>query len=109
MAITVVLMFFTDPVLNLFLRIIEPDDYVLVRKLFLWMMPSAIVLVLSTWMSGLLNVNGKFNLSSFAVLIYNVAFVGIAVVLTRSYGPESYGIGAFFAAALNGCFLIYRT
>ena len=75
------------------------------RTLYLWMMPSSIILVLSTWMSGVLNVNGKFNLSSIAVLLYNVAFVGIGVGLTIYFGIESYGIGALFGALLMGGFL----
>jgi len=56
-------------------------------------------------MSGVLNVNGKYNLSSMAVLLYNVAFVGIAVLLTSAFGPESYGIGAMLGAVLMGGFL----
>ena len=103
--ITAVLMLFTDPLLNFFFEELTPEDYTLVRKLFLWMMPSSIVLVLSTWMSGVLNVNGRFNLSSISVLLYNAAFVVIAVLLTRYYGPESYGIGAFFGALIMGAFL----
>ena len=68
-------------------------------------MPSSIILVLSTWMSGVINVNGKFNLSSIAVLLYNASFVGIAVFLTSYFGPESYGIGALIGALLMGVFL----
>ncbi|MHA6261038.1 murein biosynthesis integral membrane protein MurJ [Sporosarcina sp. CAU 1771] len=104
-SITVLLMLLTDPLLNLFFKDLEQDDYLLVRKLFLWMMPSTIILVLSTWMSGLLNINGKFNLSSISVLIYNVVFVGVGVVLTRQFGVESYGIGALVGAILMGLFL----
>lgn len=103
--ITAILMLFTTPLLNLFFKELDEEEFVLVRSLFLWMMPSSIFLVLSTWMSGLLNVNGKFNLSSISVLLYNVFFVGIAVLLTRFYGPLSYGIGAFFSALLMIIFL----
>ena len=103
--ITVVLMIFTDPVLHLFFEDLTPDEFALTRNLYLWMMPSSIILVLSTWMSGVLNVNGKFNLSSIAVLLYNASFVGIAVLLTSYFGPESYGIGALFGALLMGGFL----
>lgn len=106
-AVTVVLMLLTDSLLGLVFEDLEPENYALARNLFLWMMPSSIILVLSTWMSGLLNVNGKFNLSSIAVLIYNLSFVAIAVLLTRFYGAESYGIGAFFGALLMGGFLYF--
>ena len=80
-AITIVLMVFTDSLLNLFFKGLSAEEFEMTRTLYLWMMPSSIILVFSTWMSGVLNVNGKFNLSSFAVLLYNASFVGIAVVL----------------------------
>ncbi len=104
-AITAVLMIFTDPVLHLFFKDLTAEEFAMTRSLYLWMMPSSIILVLSTWMSGVLNVNGKFNLSSLAVLLYNASFVGIAVVLTGYFGPESYGIGAMIGALLMGVFL----
>lgn len=104
-SITVTLIIFTDPTLRLFFNSRSAEEYALVRNLYLWMMPSSIILVLSTWMSGLLNVTGKYNLSSIAVFLYNAAFVGIAVLLTRYFGPESYGIGALLGALLMGGFL----
>ena len=104
-AITAVLMVFTDPLLHLFFKNMTAEEFAMTRTLYLWMMPSSIILVLSTWMSGVLNVNGKFNLSSLAVLLYNASFVGIAVVLTSYFGPESYGIGAMVGALLMGVFL----
>ena len=104
-AITAVLMVFTDPLLHLFFKDLTAEEFAMTRTLYLWMMPSSIILVLSTWMSGVLNVNGKFNLSSLAVLLYNASFVGIAVVLTGYFGPESYGIGAMVGALLMGVFL----
>ena len=104
-AITAVLMIFTDPLLHLFFKDLTAEEFAMTRSLYLWMMPSSIILVLSTWMSGVLNVNGKFNLSSLAVLLYNASFVGIAVVLTGYFGPESYGIGAMVGALLMGVFL----
>ena len=104
-AITVILMVFTDPILHWIFKDLTPEEFAMTRTLYLWMMPSSIILVLSTWMSGVLNVNGKFNLSSIAVLLYNVAFVGIGVGLTSYFGIESYGIGALFGALLMGGFL----
>ncbi|WP_438315879.1 murein biosynthesis integral membrane protein MurJ [Sporosarcina sp. FA9] len=103
--LTTVLMIFTKPLLNLVFKTLTPDEFLLVRNLFLWMMPSTIILVLSTWMSGLLNVNGMFNLSSISVLIYNFSFVAIAVLLTPLYGAQAYGIGALLSAILMGAFL----
>ena len=99
-------MVFVDPILHLIFNDLSPEEFALTRTLYLWMMPSSIILVLSTWMSGVLNVNGKFNLSSIAVLLYNVAFVGIGVGLTIYFGIESYGIGALVRRTVNGWIFI---
>lgn len=104
-SITVILIIFTEPTLRLFFNSPSAEEFALVRNLYLWMMPSSLFLVLATWMSGLLNVNGKYYLSSVAVFLYNAGFLGLAVLLTSSFGPESYGIGALFGALLMGGFL----
>lgn len=103
--ITIISLALTTPLLNLIFKDLQGEEFTLVREIFLWMMPSSIFLVLSTWMSGVLNVNDKFNLSSFSVLLYNASFLGIAVLLTRFYGPVAYGMGAFFGALLMMLFL----
>ncbi|AXH98368.1 murein biosynthesis integral membrane protein MurJ [Sporosarcina sp. PTS2304] len=105
--VTVLLVLFTDPILNLFFSRLSGEDYQLVRNLFLWMMPSSILLVVSTWMSGLLNINDRFQLSSLAILLYNVAFVAVGFLLTGWLGPESYGAGALVSAILMGGFLYW--
>ncbi|MDV6377040.1 oligosaccharide flippase family protein [Sporosarcina sp. GW1-11] len=105
--VTVLLVVFTDSILNLFFSRLSGEDYQLVRNLFLWMMPSSILLVVSTWMSGLLNINDRFQLSSLAILLYNVAFVAVGFLLTKWLGPESYGVGALVSAVLMGGFLYW--
>ncbi len=90
---TIILLAFTNPIMDMFNQGKNKDDYSqsdldLLKNLYFWMMPSSILLVLSSWYSGLLNVNEKFHLSSFAILIYNAIFLVIAVGL--SYIP---GIG----------------
>lgn len=105
--VTVVILLFIDPLLNLFFSRLSGEDYTLVRNLFLWMMPSSIMLVMSTWMSGLLNINDRFQLSSLAILLYNAAFLAVGFLLTKWLGPESYGIGAMVSALLMGAFLYW--
>ena len=105
--VTVVIIVLTNPILHLFFKELSEEDYALVRNLFLWMMPSSIVLVMSTWMSGLLNINDRFQLSSLAILFYNATFVGIGFALTKWLGPESYGVGAMASAVLMGLFLYW--
>lgn len=103
--ITMVLLLLTTPILQLFFNDLALANFETVRNLFLWMMPSTILLVLSTWMSGLLNVNGLFTLSSVAILLYNFAFLVMGVFFTGLLGPESYGVGALGGAILMSGFL----
>lgn len=103
--ITVLSVIFAGPLLKLTFPGLKPDQFAMTYELFLWMMPSTVILVLSTWMSGLLNVNDRFHLSSLAILVYNAAFVVIGVLLTPWYGPASYGIGALLSAIFMGVFL----
>lgn len=103
--LTLLIILLTDPILQFFFKDLEGESFVMVRNLFLWMMPSTIFLVLSTWMSGLLNINGLFNLSSIAILLYNFLFFVIGVVFTNAVGPISYGVGALIGAVVMGGFL----
>lgn len=107
---TVVLMGFANPILeNLNQdKSLSQNDIELTKNLYYWMMPSTIFLILSSWYSGLLNVNQKFHLSSFAILIYNAIFLVIAVVLSsmESVGPLGYGISALLSAVIMVYFLI---
>lgn len=109
--VTLLLLLTMDPLLALVFRNMSQTQFELTRQLYVWMVPSSIFLVVSTWMSGLLNINGKYQLSSVAILLYNAAFVAIAVLLTPMYGALAYGLGAFAAAVCMGLFLyiaIYR-
>ncbi|MEK5329937.1 murein biosynthesis integral membrane protein MurJ [Lysinibacillus sp. FSL W8-0992] len=108
---TVILLAFTNPIMDIFNQDKNTNDYTpgelgLLKNLYFWMMPSSILLVLSSWYSGLLNVNEKFHLSSFAILIYNAIFLVIAVGLSLWIGPIGYGISALASAAIMVYFLI---
>ncbi|WP_153722088.1 murein biosynthesis integral membrane protein MurJ [Sporosarcina cascadiensis] len=105
--ITGLILLLTDPILHLIFKDLSEEDYALTKKLFFWMMPSSILLVMSTWMSGLLNINDRFQLSSLAILLYNAAFAIIGVVLTGWLGPQSYGAGAMVSAILMVLFLYW--
>ncbi|KOS66643.1 membrane protein [Lysinibacillus contaminans] len=110
---TVIMMVFANPILEVFNRekieqgLISQSDLDLTKYLYYWMMPSSILLVLSSWYSGLLNVNQKFHLSSFAILVYNAIFLVIAVALSlTSLGAIGYGISALLSAIVMVYFLI---
>src|SRR5690606_17208838 len=77
------------------------------RSLYYWMMLSTIMLVLSTWMSGILNVQGRYHLSAFSVLIYNGSFLIVSVVLSITMGPIGMGIGALVGAICMFLFLVF--
>lgn len=107
--LTAIMMFFTDSLLQLFYqgkKEMEGELLTLTEQLFYWMMPSSVLLVLSSWYSGLLNVNDKFHLSSFAILVYNASFLVIAVALSYLVGPVGYGMSALFSAVIMVFFLI---
>jgi len=104
--LTGLIIIFTEPILTLFFGDLTNEEFELSRNLFYWMMPSTILLVLSTWMSGVLNVESKFHLSSIAILIYNVTFLVIAVAFTYFMGAEGYGVGALISSVIMILFLI---
>ncbi|EON74078.1 murein biosynthesis integral membrane protein MurJ [Lysinibacillus sphaericus] len=110
---TIIMLALTNPIMEIFNQDkiekgFSQSDLDLAKNLYYWMMPSSILLVLSSWYSGLLNVNEKFHLSSFAILIYNAIFLVIAVGLSSSdyIGPIGYGISALVSAAIMVYFLI---
>ena len=105
--ITLIFIVFDDWILHSYFRDVTGEEYELLKSLYIWMMPSTIMLVLSTWMSGVLNVQGKFHLSSFSVLVYNLSFLIISVGLSFVMGPIGYGIGALIGAIFMVGFLIY--
>nr|WP_106783683.1 lipid II flippase MurJ [Lysinibacillus timonensis] len=96
-----------DFIINSYFQPETVEEYELLKLLYNWMMPSTIMLVLSTWLSGILNVQGKFHLSSFSVLVYNLSFLIISVGLSLIIGPIGYGIGALLGAMFMIGFLIY--
>lgn len=105
--VTLIFIVFDDFVLHTFFRGVTGQEFEILKSLYNWMMPSTIMLVLSTWMSGILNVQGKFHLSSFSVLVYNLSFLIISVGLSFLIGPMGYGIGALIGAVCMVGFLIY--
>lgn len=105
--VVILFMVLADPILMQFFHVKDEAEYEILRSLYFWMMPSTIMLVLSTWMSGILNVQGRYHLSAFSVLIYNGAFLIVSVVLSILMGPIGMGIGALVGAICMFLFLIY--
>ena len=105
--ISVLCMVFSDAVIHGYFRDLSEAEVNLLKPLYMWMMPSTIFLVLSTWLSGMLNVHNKYHLSTFSVLIYNLSFLVISVGLSFVIGPIGYGIGAFLGAIFMVGFLLF--
>lgn len=106
---TAILVLFADPIIKMLYENnenITPAAIELTKHLSYWMMPSSIFLILASYYSGLLNVHDKFHLSSFSILIYNVAFIVIAVALSFVMGPIGYGISALASSIIMIYFLI---
>ncbi|MEK4228403.1 murein biosynthesis integral membrane protein MurJ [Solibacillus sp. FSL H8-0538] len=105
--ITVAFIVLADPILHWYFKEKTEAEFEVLKSLYMWMMPSTIMLVLSTWLSGVLNVQGKYNLSSFSVLVYNLSFLIVSVGLSLIIGPVGYGVGALVGAFFMFGFLIY--
>lgn len=105
--ITLIFMVFDDFILHAYFKGVTGEEFEVLKSLYQWMMPSTIMLILSTWLSGILNVQGKFHLSSFSVLVYNLSFLVISVGLAYLIGPIGYGIGALIGAIFMVAFLIF--
>lgn len=107
LAITLVCLLFSEFVIELYFQNISAAELELLTPMYLWMMASVVFLVLSTWLSGVLNIHNKYNLSTFAVLVYNGAFLVISVALSFVIGPIGYGVGAFIGALFMIGFLVF--
>ncbi|MEL4024067.1 murein biosynthesis integral membrane protein MurJ [Lysinibacillus endophyticus] len=105
--ITLIFVVFGESILHIVFPEETGKEFDMLLELYQWMMPSTIMLVLSTWLSGVLNVQGKFHLSSFSVLVYNMSFLVISVGLSLVIGPIGYGIGALIGAIFMVGFLIF--
>ncbi|WP_165352644.1 murein biosynthesis integral membrane protein MurJ [Bacillus infantis] len=104
--LTVLLLVFTDPLLKLVMGQMDEKEYAAAKSLYYWMAPSTFFLILSMWLSGILNVNQKFHLSTLSTFIYNLAFLALALLLTPFMSVESYGFGAIAGAAVMVIMLV---
>lgn len=105
--VMIVFAVFADPILQWYFKPEDAAEFAMLKSLYYWMLPSTILLVLSTWMSGVLNINEKYQLSSFSVLVYNLSFLVISVILAEIMGPVGYGVGALAGAGFMFLFLVY--
>lgn len=105
--ITLLLILFADPLLRGLFGGMEEEQFETTKRLFYWMAPSTFFLVVSMWLSGILNVHDKFQLSMMSTFIYNLGFVVIAILLTPLMHVDSYGFGALLSAVIMVAMLIF--
>jgi putative peptidoglycan lipid II flippase len=104
--VTVLLTVFAEPILKLSFQGLEGEELQYTKQLFYWMAPSTFFLIWSMWLSGILNVHQKFQLSTLSTFVYNLAFLVIAVALTPLMSVDSYGLGALLGAAIMVVMLV---
>jgi putative peptidoglycan lipid II flippase len=98
--LTALLLIFAEPILKLSFSGLEGKQLEMTKNLFYWMAPSTFFLVLSMWLSGILNVHQRFHLSTLSTFVYNLAFIAIAVIFTPWMHVDSYGLGAILGAVI---------
>ncbi|SFL84896.1 murein biosynthesis integral membrane protein MurJ [Salibacterium qingdaonense] len=101
------LVVFSDQVIGLLFSGLSSEQFQLTTDLFRIMAPATFFLMISMWLTGLLNVNDRFTWSAAATLLLNGSFLAIAVVFFPWLGAFSHAWGAVISAALMCAFLVY--
>lgn len=96
--ISIVFMVFPTWWTNLFFSGLSTEELKTTANLFQIMAPSTLFLVLSMFLSGILNVNERFRLTAFAPLVNNFLYVLIALLFFPILHERAYGWGALFAS-----------
>ena len=103
------LLFFLYPtffIRGLFWGLTNKELY-LTSQLFKWMGLSTFFLVLSMFLTGLLNTNERFKTAAFAPLLNNTVFVLVAALFYPIMGIEAYAYGAILGGIVMFLLLIW--
>ncbi|WP_100405475.1 murein biosynthesis integral membrane protein MurJ [Bacillus solitudinis] len=104
---TVLLMVFSEQVISLIFRGLTGDELALTSELFVIMAPSTFFLVLSMWLTGILNVNEKFKMATASTFVMNASFVVLVVILYPFIGAYGHAYGAIISAFIMVVMLVY--
>lgn len=96
--ISAIFFVFSESVIKLIFKGLNKEETILTARLFQIMGPSTFFLVFSMFFSGILNVKGKFHLTSMAPLINNLLFIIVALSMFPFLKEQSYAWGVFFGA-----------
>lgn len=105
--LTIGFMLSADQIINLFFDGLGESEARITSSLFVLMTPSLLFLILSMWLSGVLNVSDRFFSSSLATLTNNFVFVALALIFFPLLGIFAYGWGAVFGALFMVVVLVY--
>jgi putative peptidoglycan lipid II flippase len=105
--LTSVFILFSDEWIRFFFTGLTMEQTKQTARLFAYMAPSTLFLVLSMWLTGVLNVNGQFYRAALASLLNNVLFVFLAFSLYPFFGVLSYAWGAVVSALAMFVWLAY--
>lgn len=104
--LSLISMIFADYWVALFFGGLSEEAFTLTTQLYTVMAPASLFLVIGMWLSGLWNVNGRYQLTAFSTLLFNGLFLLIGVLFTNWWGTFSYAVGAV-AGAFSMALLLY--
>ncbi|MDQ0298197.1 putative peptidoglycan lipid II flippase [Salibacterium salarium] len=100
------LMFFSEQIIGILFSGLSEENFRLTADLFRIMAPATFFLMISMWLTGILNVNDRFSWAATATLLLNGSFLGIAVVFFPWLGAYAHAWGAVVSAVLMCVFLV---
>lgn len=104
--VTTGLVLFSEQVISLLFSGLSEEAFQLTTNLFRVMAPSVFFLILSMWLTGVLNVNDRFTWTAVSTLILNGSFLFIAVIFYPVLGAYAHAWGALFSALFMALFLV---
>ncbi|RSL33653.1 murein biosynthesis integral membrane protein MurJ [Salibacterium salarium] len=100
------LVIFSEQIIGLLFPGLSEENFRLTADLFRIMAPATFFLMISMWLTGILNVNDRFSWAATATLLLNGSFLGIAVVFFPWLGAFAHAWGAVISALLMCVFLV---
>lgn len=98
--ISIVFVLFPQSWILLFFRGLGAEETQITSELFQIMAPSTLFLILSMYLSGILNVNDRYQITATAPLVNNFLFIFVAILLFPVLGEKAYGWGAISGAVI---------
>ncbi|MFZ4451102.1 murein biosynthesis integral membrane protein MurJ [Salibacterium aidingense] len=101
------LVLFSEQIIGLLFSGLSEENFRLTADLFRVMAPATFFLMISMWLTGIMNVNDRFAWAATATLLLNGSFLAIAVLFFPWLGAYAHAWGAVISAMLMCIFLVY--